>query len=215
MHTATDDEKQAEYRALSVLRGATFTDCLRLNEIAPTIQVVTAHGKMFTVRGSDIYDHHTWHTFLVATCQEGEHYHLSEHGELLAQSYQTWLLTQHTERYRAIVSKEDLAWLERVVLLVVTRRIMEQKYAAYTTRGLQTFADLRVAIEMGNILLLNTMMKDTARLIHHIVKKPDQMQQIIKLFFDELFGQMQQRTRLSESTISGLIPAREEEAVYE
>ena len=215
MHTATDDEKQAEYRALSVLRGATFTDCLRLNEIAPTIQVVTARGKTLTVRGSDIYDHHTWHTFLVATSQEGEHYHLSEHGEPLATSYQTWLLTQHTERYRAIASKEDLAWLGRVVLLAVTRHIMEQKYAAYTTRGLQTFADLRVAIEMGNILLLNTVMKDAARLIHHIVKKPDQMQQIMKLFFDELFGQMQQRPLLSESTISGLIPAGEEETSHE
>lgn len=213
--TAFESERQAEYRALRVLRGATFTDCLRLNEIAPTIKVVTARGKTLTVHGSDIYDRQTWHKFLVATDQEGEHCRLSEHGELLAKSYQTWLLTQHTERYQAIVSKEDLAWLGRVVLLAVTRHIMEQKYDAYTTQGLQTFADLRVAIEMGNILLLNTVMKDTARLVHHIVKKPDQMQQITKLFFDELFGQMQQRSLLSETMITALIPTNEEEEGHE
>lgn len=42
-------EQQAEQWALTVLRGATFTDCLKLNGFAPTCEVITPEGKTITI----------------------------------------------------------------------------------------------------------------------------------------------------------------------
>jgi hypothetical protein len=217
-------EKQAEQWALTVLRGTTFTDCLKINSLAPTLEVLTPEGKTITIRGSDIYDNRTWKKFL-ASINRGENiYQLTDVGEHLAEQYKTWLLGEHTARYRALSTEADLAWFERVVTLAVTRHIMEQKYEAYTSRGLETFADPRVAIEMGNLLMLNHVVKETARLVHHIVKDPAQARQLIEQFYEEHYRQMQARSLVMREPLTPLppgtpspftLPAQKEEEQHE
>ena len=81
---------------------------------------------------------------------------------------------------------------------------MEQKYAAYTSQGLETFADPRTAIEMGNLLLLNHVAREIARSVHHIIKEPAQAQQLIEQFYEEHFRHMQAQSLLMhESFVSG------------
>ena len=189
-----NEEKRAEQWALTVLRGTTFTDCLKFNGLAPRLEVSTPGEKTITIRGSDIYDSRTWSKFLASINQKECIYHLTDAGEHVAEQYRAWLLNEHTARYRALSTEADLAWFERVVTLAVTRHIMEQKYEAYTTKGLETFADPRVGIEMGNLLLLNHVVKETARLVHHIVKEPAQARQLIEQFYEEHYRQMQARS---------------------
>lgn len=199
-------EKQAEQWALTILRGATFTDCLKINGIAPACEIVTPEGKTVTIRGSDVYDHRTWKKFLASINQDEDIYQLTDVKEHLAQQYKTWLLREHTARYRALATEADLEWLERVITLAVTRHIIEQKYAAYTSQGLETFADPRTAIEMGNLLLLNHVAREIARSVHHIIKEPAQAQQLIEQFYEEHFRHMQAQSLLMhESFVSGAI----------
>src|SRR5579859_2252183 len=199
-------EKRAEQWALTVLRGTTFTDCLKINGLAPALEVSLPEEKTITIRGSDIYDSRTWKKFLTSTNQAENVSQLTEIGEQLAEHYKRWLLNEHTARYRALAAEADLAWFERVVTLAVTRHIMEQKYEAYTTQGLEAFADPRVAIEMGNLLMLNHMVKETARLVHHIVKDPTQARQLIEQFYEEHYRQMQARSLLTREQSSALPP---------
>jgi hypothetical protein len=199
-------EKHAEQRALTILRGATFTDCLKINGIAPTCEIATPEGKTVTIRGSDVYDHRTWKKFLASINQDENICQLTDVRENLAEQYKTWLLREHTARYRALATEADLGWLERVITLAVTRHIMEQKYVAYTSQGLETFADPRTAIEMGNLLLLNHVAREIARSIHHIIKEPAQAQQLIEQFYEEHFRYMQAQSLLMhESFVSGAI----------
>jgi hypothetical protein len=187
-------EQQAEQWALTVLRGTTFTDCLKMNGLAPTWEVVTLEGKTITIRGSDIYDSRTWKKFLAHANQGELLFQLTEVRERLAEQYKVWLLKEHTARYRVLSAEADLVWFERVVILAVTRHIMEQKYDAYVTKGQETFADPRTAIEMGKLLALNAIAKETARLVHHIVKEPAQAHHLIELFYEENYRQLQARS---------------------
>ena len=79
-------EKHAEQWALTILRGATFTDCLKINGIAPTCEIVTPEGKTVTIRGSDVYDHRTWKKFLASINQDEDIYQLTDVKEHLANS---------------------------------------------------------------------------------------------------------------------------------
>lgn len=187
-------EKHAEQRGIAFLRGVTFKESLILNSLEPSIEVQTEKGETITIRGSDIYDKGTWHKFLKSTNQEEAIYQLTHVGETLARQYKAWLLSAHTERYRFISSEAHFAWLEKVVALAVARRIMENKYNAYIAQGLETFADPRTAIEIGNLLMLNSHLKDTARMVHHIVKDPAHAQQIIAQVSEEHYRQIQARS---------------------
>jgi hypothetical protein len=208
-------EKRAEQWALTVLRGTTFTDCLKFNDLAPTLEVQTPEGKTVTIRGSDIYDSRTWKKFLANINQDENICQLTEVGERLAAQYKTWLLGGHTARYRALATEADLAWLERVITLAVTRHIMEQKYAAYTSQGLETFANPGTAIEMGNLMLLNQVAREIARSVHHIIKEPTQAQQLIEQFCEEQYRQMQALLKreplLPGGTPPSALPAQKEE----
>lgn len=187
-------ETRAEQWALTILRGTTFTDCLRINRLAPVLEVSTPEGKTMTVRGSDIYEKRTWKKFLTHIHQDEPIYQLTEVGEELARQYSTWLLKEHTARYHALSTEADLAWLERVVVLAVTWHIMEQKYEAYTTKGLQTFADPRAAIEMSNLLMLRSIAREIPRAVHHILKEPARARELIDQFYEETYRQLQARS---------------------
>ncbi len=197
-------EMQAEQQALSVLRGTTFTECLKLNSLTPALEVLTSKGTTISIRGADIYDSHTWKKFLVISNQEEVLYQLTEVGERLTKQYKSWLLNEHTARYRELSTEADLAWFERVVMLAVTRHIMEYKYEVYVTQGKKTFADPRIALEMGNLLLLNRIAKESARMVHHIVKEPAQARSIIQQFYEENYRQMHNRALISGEQLPSL-----------
>lgn len=210
----------AERRAITVLRGVTFIDCLKMCGLAPMLTVQTPEGKTITIRGSDVYDSRTWAKFLSNTHQAEDLYQLTEVGANLAKQYKQWLLTEYTQRYRALSTTNELTWLEQVITLAVSRHIMEQKYHVYMTKGKETFADPRTAIEIGNILTLNRMTKEASRLIHHIIKEPTQAKHLIEQFYEEHFHQMEARSLLmnarlppsaQEMTVSFLLPTLKEE----
>jgi hypothetical protein len=148
-------EKHAQRGALSVLCGTPFTNCLKIIGLAPTLEILTQEGKTNTMRGSDNYDSRTWKKVLASINQKKHSYQRTERGEHLAGQDKAGLLQEHTARYCALSAEADLAWFERVIILAVTRHSMEQQYDASTTQGLETFADPRVAREMGNRLMLN------------------------------------------------------------
>lgn len=186
-------EKHAEHRSLSVLRGANFTHCLRINDIATSIEVTDSKGNILTIRGSDIYDKRTWQKFLKLTSPAVDLCQLTDVVDVLVKQYRTWLLTEHTERYRAIKDEKDLTWFEQVAGLVVVRQIMEKKYEVYMCQQREVFADPWIAIEMGTLMALNEMAKDSAKVVHHIVKNPEDAQKLIEQLYDVHYARIQDR----------------------
>jgi hypothetical protein len=185
-------EQYAERLAVSMLRGASFTDCLRARDIAPFCRV-TQHKQTFFIRGSDIY--RLWHTFSEIQSYTISPYPLSTVAESLSKRYQEWLLRQRTKRYYLLSSDADLAWFERVCLLVIVSRIMEQKYRRSITPVAGEpggFADSWAAAQMTDLMQMRNTTKETARLVHHIVKDQAKARDLIHQFFEELSHQIQQ-----------------------
>lgn len=186
-------EKYAERRALAFLRGANFTHCLRINNIPPSIEIESQKGDKITIRGSDIYDKRVWQKFLKQTSPNVDLCQLTDVVDVLVKQYRTWLLTEHTERYRAIGDENDLAWFEQVAGLVVVRQIMEKKYEVYMCQQREVFADPWIAIEMSTIMHLNEMMKDSAKAVHHIVKEPEKAQELVERLYEVHYNSLQNR----------------------
>jgi hypothetical protein len=197
-------EKHAERRALAYLRGANFTHCLRINDIAPSIDIVDAKGNKITIRGSDIFDERTWKKFLSSTNQESDLCRLTDVVDGLVRQYRTWLLTEHTKRYQSISSESDLAWFEKVAGMVVVRRILEKKYEVYHCQGLQVFADPWIAVEMSTIMTLNAMAKEIAKAVHHIVKNPDDAQKLVEQVYDIHYNRIQNREQVLREVLPAL-----------
>lgn len=197
-------EKYAERRALSVLRGANFTHCLRINNIVPSIDIIDTKGNSITIRGSDLYDKRTWKKFLSSTGESTDTCQLTDVVDRLAKRYRTWVLTEHTERYRAISAEADVAWFEQVAGLVVIRQIMEKKHEAYVCQRRETFADPWVAAEMGTLLAINEIAKESAKIIHHIVKEPEKAQQLIEQLYDVHYNRIQARPQIQREALPPL-----------
>jgi hypothetical protein len=199
-------EKHAERGARSVLRGTAFTDCLKIIGLAPALEILTAEGKTITMRGSDNYDSGTWKKILASINQQEHSYQQTERGEHLAGQDKARLLHEHTTRYRALSAEADLAWFERVIILAMTRHSMEQQYDASDTQGLETFADPRVARGMSNRLMLNHVVKETTRLVHHIVREPTLARQLVGQCYEEHDRQMQARSLVTREPLPALPP---------
>jgi hypothetical protein len=203
-------ERQAEHQALHIIGFVSFTDCLRKYGLAPAIDVVAPNGDTFLIRGSDLSDKRTWHKFLATNTLEGV-YQLTDVGERLAVLYKAWLLKEHTKRFRLISSEVHLGWFERVVCLVVIQHIMRRKYELYTLEGRATFADPSVAIEMSSLLLRNELVKESARLIQHIVSSPDAAQKLIEQLYELHASRVQARPVMHREPLpplpAGIAPA--------
>src|SRR5450432_1505290 len=111
-------EQYAERAALSVVRGANFTQCLTINELAPSITVMTPTSQQVTIHGRDLFDERTWKKFLNSQGHAVEQSCLTGAVDLLVTGYRSWLLTNHTSRYQALSTQDELAWFEQVTLLV-------------------------------------------------------------------------------------------------
>jgi hypothetical protein len=197
-------EKYAERRALAFLRGANFTHCLRINHISTSISVTDAKGNIHTIRGSDLYDDRTWRKFIGDEYSDADLCQLTDTVDFLVKGYRTWLLTKHTERYRAINSEADLAWFEQVAGLVVVRRIMEKKHEVYYCQNREVFADPWVAGEMNVLMMLNEMAKDSAKAVHHSVKNPEQAEQLIEQLYEAHYNRIQNRPQVLREVLPPL-----------
>lgn len=197
-------EKYAERRALAYLRGANFTHCLRINDIPTSINVTDAKGNTHTIRGSDLYDERTWKKFISATSPDVDLCRLTDTVDFLVKRYRTWLLTEHTERYRAINSESDLAWFEQVAGLVVVRRIMEKKHEVYYCQNHEVFADPWIAAEMNTLILLNDIAREIAKAVHHIVKNIEQAEQLIEQAYDVCYNRIQNRPQILREVLPPL-----------
>lgn len=172
-------EQDAELDALTVLVYANINDCLEAFGLPVSIEVVTAKGVTITIYGRELFDKKRWKTFLKQT-QTPESYQLAGVVEALAKRYVEWLVTKHTPRYRAITVEADLAWLQCVAVLAVKRHMMEQKYEVFLTQQRMTFAEPLLIASIAVIKAYHQMVKESARVAHHIIKDPEQAQLLLK-----------------------------------
>src|SRR5450432_3943652 len=93
-------EQYAERMALAVMRGANFTQCLKINGLAPSIIVTTPKSQRLTLHGHDLSNERTWKKFLLTQGQSVDLCRLVDVVEQLALQYRTWLLTCYTQRYQ-------------------------------------------------------------------------------------------------------------------
>ena len=176
-------ERYAERKALEVCRSATFLKCLKDYGVAPTTTVISPKGVSITVRAIDIYALRK-RLFELVNLEYIE-YPLSSVAEYIVDVCEQWLLNEHTGRYRLLLSPVQRQWLRSVLILVVVRHIMEQKYERFTKEGRQTFVDPWVCSEMGRLTILHTLPGQLAQLVHHIQRDPEQAQRIIDEMYDK------------------------------
>jgi hypothetical protein len=177
-------ERYAERWALDACRSTTFSGCLKALGVAPTMTVSNAKGKTLTISASDVYAARK--RFLVGLELDQDAYAITSVGNKLVDLFLDWLLHEYSDRYRSIVKEDQQVWLRQVVILVIARHLMEQKYTLYTEQGRQTFADPWVRSEMCRLQLLNNLTGELARLIHHIVRDPERQQTLIDQFHADL-----------------------------
>ena len=164
-------EKHAERKALSYLRGANFTHCLRINKTPVEIQATDSTGKKITIRGSDLYNRSTWEKFIATQGQGLDLCRLTGVVDVIAPRYRMWLLSDFTPRYKHVKSESAIQWLDLVARLVAVRRIMENKYEISISQRRNMFADEWSAVEMSTLMALNEAAKEFAQAIHHVVKE--------------------------------------------
>ncbi len=189
-------ERYAERQALSMVRAANFTQCLLQHHLAAEIEVLDARGNPLTLRGKDLYNEVTWRKFLSTTpialrlrCS------LVEGTEEITRRYRSFLLTAYTRRYRVLVHQEHLTWFRQVTLLVVVRRIMENKYEQSVLLQREIFADAWVAQEMRRLMALSQLATEIAKAVHHIVKAPqEQASYLIEQLYQVHAQQVQAHT---------------------
>jgi hypothetical protein len=156
---------------MMIRRSTTFSGCLKALGVAPTMTVSNAKGKTLTISASDVYAARK--RFLVGLELDQDAYAITSVGNKLVDLFLDWLLHEYSDRYRSIVKEDQQVWLRQVVIFVIARHLMEQKYTLYIEQGRQTFADPWVRSEMCRLQLLNNLTGELARLVHHIVRDPE------------------------------------------
>lgn len=176
-------EQYAERAALSVVRGANFTQCLTINGLAPSITVMMPTSRQVTIHGRDLFNERTWQKFLGTQDYTLELSRLTGTVDPLVKGYRSWLLTRYTSRYQALSTQSELAWFEQVTVLVIVRKIMEGKYTQFVREQRDAFADPWVAEEMSVLMRLNAMASEIAKSIHHIVQQKDVTQSLLEQLY--------------------------------
>ena len=199
-------EQYAERAALSVVHGANFTQCLTINGLTPSMTVMTPTSRQFTIHGRDLFDDRTWKKFLSSQDLAGEQCRLTGVVDPLAKGYRSWLLTSYTPRYQALSTQTELAWFEQVTLLVIVRKIMEDKYATFVREQREAFADPWVAEEMSVLMRLNTMASEIAKSIHHIVKQKNAAQALLEQLYETHAAYLERRSLHARTPLPALPP---------
>jgi hypothetical protein len=199
-------EQYAERMALSVMRGANFTQCLKINGLASSITVMTPKSQRLTLHGHDLSNERTWKKFLLTQGQSVDLCHLVGMVEQLALHYRTWLLTCYTQRYQAISNPMERDWFEQVTQLVVVRKIMERKYEAFLYEQRESFADLWVAEEMTMLMRINMMTNEIASTLYRIVKQPGLAQHFIEQLYETHATYIEKRPQRARTLLAPLPP---------
>jgi hypothetical protein len=199
-------EQHAERAALSIVRGANFTQCLTINGLAPSITVMTPTNQPFTLHGRDLFDERTWQKFLRTQEQLAEPRRLIKHVEPLVKGYRSWLLTSYTPRYQTLAAQTELDWFEQVTLLVIVRKIMEDKYARLISQQRDAFTDPWVAEEMSVLMRLNSMASEIAKSIHHIVKQKEAAQSLLEQLYKTHAAYLEHRSLHTQTPLPALPP---------
>lgn len=193
----TKREKEAELTSIRMLRGTNFTQCVVLNGLSPQIMVTDHQGKEVAIRARDIFNATTWDKFLLSTsrvnaglCQ------LTDMAEKLAEEYEFWLLHNHTKSYRGIKKPDDTVWFQRVIVLTVIRRIMENKYQSEIVQGNEDiFADQEAKAQMNFIMSTRESLVEFAKMVNHVYKNPEDKEQRDSLIVDLFNGFFQKLLR--------------------
>ena len=197
-------EQYAERMALSVMRGANFTQCLKINGLAPSIIVTTPKSQRLTLHGHDLSNERTWKKFLLTQGQSVDLCHLVGVVEQLALRYRTWLLTCYTQRYQAISTQAERDWFEQVTLFVVTRKIMERKYEAFLYEQRESFADPWVAEEMTILMRIHMMTNEIASTLYRLVKQPGMAQHFIEQLYETHAAHLAKRPQRARTPLAPL-----------
>lgn len=197
-------EQYAERMALSVMRGANFTQCLKINGLAPSIIVTTPKSQRLTLHGHDLSNERTWKKFLLTQGQSVDLCHLVGVVEQLALRYRAWLLTCYTQRYQAISTQAERDWFEQVTLFVVIRKIMERKYEAFLYEQRESFADPWVAEEMTVLMRIHMMTNEIASTLYRLVKQPGIAQHFIEQLYETHAAHLEKRPQRTRTLLAPL-----------
>jgi hypothetical protein len=197
-------EQYAERVALLVVRGANFTQCLKINELAPSITIVTPKSQHLTLYGRDLSNERTWKKFLLTQGQSADLCHLVGVVVQLALRYRGWLLTCYTQRYQAISTQTEQDWFEQVTQLVVVRKIMERKYEAFVYEQCESFADPWVAEEMTVLMRINMMTNEVANTLYRLVKQPGMAQHFIEQLYETHVAHLEKRPQRVRTQLAPL-----------
>jgi hypothetical protein len=150
--------------------------------------VSTPKGRIFTIRASDLYG-----ARLKALAEFNfteDRLALTQLGEALVAAYRDWLVTDYSPRYRLLTTDPQRHWLTQTVILVVIRHILEHKWTSALRQGHQTFADPWVASVVGHLALTHRLPGEMARLVHYVVREPEQQHALITQFVEDLYIRM-------------------------
>lgn len=197
-------EQYAERMALSVMRGANFTQCLKINGLAPSIIVTTPKSQRLTLHGHDLSNERTWKKFLLTQGQSVDLCRLVGVVEPLALRYRAWLLTCYTQRYQAISTQAERDWFEQVTLCVVTRKIMERKYEAFLYEQRESFADPWAAEEMTVLMRIHMMTNEIASTLYRLIKQPGMAQHFIEQLYETHAAHLEKRPQRTRTLLAPL-----------
>ncbi len=180
----TDDLREcyAERGFSDTCRSATFQSIAEHFGIQLDMPVYTPKGKKMIIRASDIWAARK--KFFARIEMDQQSCRLTVSGEKLAELFSQWLLHDYSDRYTLLVSGEQQEWLQRVVMLVIARHLMETKYELYL-QGLPSFVDEWVCNKVCHLQLKGSLPGELARMAHHIVKNPEQQAALIEQFYVE------------------------------
>jgi len=164
---------------------ANFTKVLRESGVETEI-VIHRGERKHRIKCSYVKNRSTWEKFLTSIGQPKEPCRLTGVIETLEVEFLRWLLTSFTEQYQAIESEKDLAWLKQVVNFSVQIFIMENKHRAYIRQQPQAFASPGVALVMTIMMELHDLQKEVPKMIHHIVKDPKLLKEVLEQYFGRL-----------------------------
>lgn len=197
-------EQHAERMALAIMRGANFTQCLKINGLAPSITVVTPKSQHLTLHGRDLSNERTWKKFLLTQGQALDLCHLVGVVDQLALRYRIWLLTGYTQRYQAISTQAGREWFEQVTQVVVARKIMERKYEAFLYEQRETFADSWVVEEMIMLMRINMLTNEIASALYRLVKQPGMAQHFIEHLYEIHAAHLERRPQQPRTQLAPL-----------
>lgn len=173
-------ERYAERQALEAQRQATFLATVKHFGLEPNIMVRLPEGKALTINASDVWaarkKFFVRHELNLHSCW------LTVSGDSLGTLFYQWLTQSYSEKYRLLEAREQQQWLKRIAALVVSRHLMETKYALYL-QGLPGFADPWVCGMMCHLHVLRTLPAELARMAHHILADPEQKTALIEQFY--------------------------------